>query len=49
MACPALPMCGLAVTESERALPGVNVRVRAAMNRAGLDPKEDNLVRCLLY
>jgi sulfite reductase (ferredoxin) len=28
MACPALPTCGLAVTESERALPGVTERVR---------------------
>jgi sulfite reductase (ferredoxin) len=31
MACPALPLCGLATTEAERALPDINVRIRAAM------------------
>lgn len=31
MACPALPLCGLATTEAERALPDINVRIRASM------------------
>lgn len=29
MACPAMPMCGLAVTEAERSLPDINARIRA--------------------
>ena len=33
MACPALPLCGLAVTEAERALPDVNTRIRAMLTR----------------
>jgi sulfite reductase (ferredoxin) len=40
MACPALPLCGLAVTEAERALPGLHAAVRAAMGRVGLGPAE---------
>ncbi|WP_298613006.1 sulfite reductase, ferredoxin dependent [uncultured Thermosynechococcus sp.] len=36
MACPALPTCGLAITESERAIPGVLERIRRLMNRLGL-------------
>ncbi|MDJ1181751.1 sulfite reductase, ferredoxin dependent [Roseofilum casamattae] len=36
MACPALPLCGLAVTESERALPGILQRIRALLNKVGL-------------
>ncbi|MBD2099343.1 sulfite reductase, ferredoxin dependent [Leptolyngbya sp. FACHB-261] len=36
MACPALPTCGLAVTESERVLPDINQRIRALLNRVGL-------------
>ena len=36
MACPALPTCGLAVTESERALPGITDRVRALLNKLGM-------------
>ena len=35
-ACPALPTCGLAVTESERALPGVIDEVEAALRELGL-------------
>lgn len=45
MACPALPMCGLATTEAERALPDINVRIRAALVRAGLSADEHLLVR----
>ena len=37
MACPALPTCGLAITESERALPGVIERIRALLNKLGLE------------
>lgn len=36
MACPALPTCGLAITESERAIPGVLARIRRLMDRLGL-------------
>ena len=36
MACPAMPTCGLAVTESERALPGVLERVRSLLSKLGL-------------
>jgi len=37
MACPALPTCGLAITESERALPGIVDRVRTLLHRLELD------------
>ena len=36
MACPALPTCGLAVTESERALPGITDRIRSLLNKLGM-------------
>lgn len=36
LACPALPTCGLAVTESERILPSVNARVRQLLQKLGL-------------
>jgi sulfite reductase (ferredoxin) len=36
MACPALPTCGLAVTESERALPGITERIRTLLNKLGM-------------
>ena len=36
MACPALPTCGLAVTESERALPGILERVNKVLTQVGL-------------
>ncbi|MCG9890135.1 MAG: sulfite reductase, ferredoxin dependent [Thermosynechococcaceae cyanobacterium MS004] len=42
MACPALPTCGLAVTESERAIPGVLTRIRALLTR--LDLKDEHFV-----
>lgn len=44
MACPALPLCGLAVTESERALPGILARIRTLLQKVGL-PKEHFIVR----
>jgi sulfite reductase (ferredoxin) len=36
MACPALPTCGLAVTESERVMPSVNERIRQTLTAVGL-------------
>ncbi|MEO1446787.1 MAG: sulfite reductase, ferredoxin dependent, partial [Cyanobacteria bacterium J06635_11] len=36
MACPALPTCGLAVTESERIIPSMLQRMRKQMNKLGL-------------
>ncbi|MFQ4135749.1 sulfite reductase, ferredoxin dependent [Nodosilinea sp. PGN35] len=37
MACPALPLCGLAVTESERVMPTVLGRLRALLTKLGLE------------
>ncbi|EDX73304.1 sulfite reductase, ferredoxin dependent [Coleofasciculus chthonoplastes PCC 7420] len=42
MACPALPTCGLAITESERAIPGITERIRALLDKLGL--KDDHFV-----
>ncbi len=42
MACPALPTCGLAITESERAIPGITVRIRALLDKLGL--KDEHFV-----
>lgn len=36
MACPALPTCGLAITESERAIPGILERIRVLLDKIGL-------------
>ncbi len=36
MACPALPTCGLAVTESERIIPSINARIRQVLENLGL-------------
>ncbi|MFQ4145964.1 sulfite reductase, ferredoxin dependent [Chlorogloeopsis sp. ULAP02] len=36
MACPALPTCGLAITESERAIPGILERIHALLDQVGL-------------
>lgn len=36
MACPALPTCGLAVTESERAIPAILERLEALLSKVGL-------------
>jgi sulfite reductase (ferredoxin) len=44
MACPALPTCGLAVTESERAMPAILDRVRALLDKVGL-PQESFITR----
>jgi sulfite reductase (ferredoxin) len=37
MACPALPTCGLAVTEAERALPGILDQLEIELARLGLE------------
>ncbi|MEM6839964.1 MAG: sulfite reductase, ferredoxin dependent, partial [Cyanobacteria bacterium P01_C01_bin.120] len=44
MACPALPMCGLAVAESERAIPDILSRLRSLLIKVGL-PDEHFVVR----
>jgi sulfite reductase (ferredoxin) len=36
MACPALPLCGLAITEAERGLPDVNKWAATAAMQASL-------------
>jgi sulfite reductase (NADPH) hemoprotein beta-component len=40
MACPALPTCGLALAESERALPGILTRVESLLSELGLQDEE---------
>ncbi|MGR3275987.1 sulfite reductase, ferredoxin dependent [Acaryochloris marina NIES-2412] len=37
MACPALPTCGLAIAESERAIPGIIDRIRILLNKLELN------------
>lgn len=37
MACPAIPTCGLAISESERALPGIIDELEVELTRLGLD------------
>jgi sulfite reductase (ferredoxin) len=44
MACPALPTCGLAITESERILPSILDRIRLLLNKVGL-PQESFITR----
>jgi sulfite reductase (ferredoxin) len=44
MACPALPTCGLATAESERAIPTILERIRALLIKVGL-PDESFIVR----
>ena len=36
MACPALPTCGLAITESERILPKISDRIRTLLTKLGM-------------
>lgn len=40
MACPALPLCGLAQTEAERLIPDYLLRVRALLNKMNLADEE---------
>ena len=44
IACPALPLCGLAVTEAERRMPEWMGNMRSLMNKLGLE-KEQILMR----
>ena len=44
IACPALPLCGLAISEAERGLPDLNRRLRQLLIKVGL-PDEAILVR----
>jgi sulfite reductase (ferredoxin) len=44
MACPALPTCGLATTESERVIPSILGRIRSLLDRVGL-PEASFVVR----
>jgi len=44
MACPALPLCGLAVTEAERRMPDFTSKLRKLMNNLGLK-KETLMMR----
>ena len=45
MACPALPLCGLAITEAERGLPDINKRLRVVMDKVGLTKADDIMIR----
>merc|ERR1712046_371519 len=40
IACPALPMCGLAINEAERVMPDYVVRMRALLEKVGLGAEE---------
>jgi sulfite reductase (ferredoxin) len=44
MACPALPTCGLATTESERVIPSILDRIRTLLVKVGL-PNEQFIIR----
>lgn len=44
MACPALPLCGLAITEAERRMPEWMANMRALLTKVGLE-KEDLILR----
>ncbi|KAJ8645166.1 hypothetical protein MRB53_006914 [Persea americana] len=45
MACPALPLCTLAITEAERGIPDILKRVRAVFDKVGLDYNESMVIR----
>lgn len=45
MACPAMPLCGLAVTEAERRMPSWLEHMRALMTKVGLDSTESIMMR----
>lgn len=45
MACPALPMCPLAITEAERGTPDLLKRIRAVFEKVGLKYNEPIVVR----
>nr|BAP47502.1 sulfite reductase [Gentiana triflora] len=45
MACPAFPLCPLAITEAERGIPDVLKRVRATFEKVGLKYNESVVIR----
>lgn len=45
MACPAMPLCGLAIGEAERGMPEILQRLRTVMRGAGLPDDESFVVR----
>ncbi|CAK7331060.1 unnamed protein product [Dovyalis caffra] len=45
MACPALPLCPLAITEAERGIPDIFKRVRAVFEKVGLKYNESVVIR----
>ncbi|KAG6471760.1 sulfite reductase [ferredoxin], chloroplastic-like isoform X1 [Zingiber officinale] len=45
MACPALPLCPLAITEAERGIPEILKRVRAVFDKVGLKYNESVVIR----
>ncbi|KAJ8543815.1 hypothetical protein K7X08_025433 [Anisodus acutangulus] len=45
MACPAFPLCPLAITEAERGIPDILKRVRAVFERVGLKYNESVVIR----
>ncbi|KFK38446.1 hypothetical protein AALP_AA3G114500 [Arabis alpina] len=45
MACPAFPLCPLAITEAERGIPSILKRVRAMFEKVGLNYDESVVVR----
>ncbi|KAF3775607.1 Sulfite reductase 1 ferredoxin [Nymphaea thermarum] len=45
MACPALPLCPLAITEAERGIPDILKRIRAVFDKVGLKYGESLVVR----
>ncbi|KAL7113454.1 hypothetical protein ACP275_04G061500 [Erythranthe tilingii] len=45
MACPAFPLCPLAITEAERGIPDILKRVRAVFEKVGLKYNESVVVR----
>uniref|UniRef100_A0A0C9S9I4 assimilatory sulfite reductase (ferredoxin) n=1 Tax=Wollemia nobilis TaxID=56998 RepID=A0A0C9S9I4_9CONI len=45
MACPALPLCPLAITEAERGSPDILKRIRAVFEKVGLKYKDSLVVR----
>ncbi|XP_008810963.3 sulfite reductase [ferredoxin], chloroplastic-like [Phoenix dactylifera] len=45
MACPALPLCPLAITEAERGIPDILKRVRAVLDKVGIKNDESVVIR----
>ncbi|KAK8964940.1 hypothetical protein KSP40_PGU012597 [Platanthera guangdongensis] len=45
MACPALPLCPLAITEAERGIPDILKRVRAVLDKVGVSYNESVVIR----